>query len=138
MHLTNVTSSVFVNFSESFDPNWKVRVDPFAWYDAFGANYFLPDAFHSESDATLNSFLIDPRYIRQNLPASAYKVNPDGSLDMDLTPYFKPQSYFYAGAIVSGATLLACLGYLGWDLTRRRKKKLAAIAREIPENNSSD
>ena len=123
MHLTNVTSSVFVNFSESFDPNWKVRVGSFAWYNAFGANYFLPDAFHSESDATLNSFLIDPRYIRQNLPASAYKVNPDGSLDVNLTLYFKPQSYFYVGLIVSGTTLLACLGYLGWDFAARRRKR---------------
>ena len=125
MHLTNVTSSVFVNFSESFDSNWKVRVGSFAWYDAFGANYFLPDAFHSKSDATLNSFLINPGSIRQNLPASAYKGNPDGSIDVDLTLYFKPQSYFYVGAIVSGATLLACLGYLGWEVGRRRREEKA-------------
>jgi hypothetical protein len=128
VHLTNVTSSVFVNFSESFDPNWKVHVGPFAWYDAFGANYFLPDSFHFQNDATLNSFIIDPNYIRQNLPASAYKVNPDGSIDVDLTIYFKQQSYFYVGLIISGATLLACLGYVGWDFARRRKKKLAATA----------
>jgi hypothetical protein len=123
VHLTNVTSSVFVNFSDSFDPNWKVHVGPFAWNDVFGANYFLPDAFHAESDATLNSFLIDPSYIRQNLPAAVYKVNPDGSIDVDLTLYFKPQSYFYVGLIVSGATLLACLGYLGWDFAKRRRKE---------------
>jgi hypothetical protein len=122
VHLTNVTSSVFVNFSESFDPNWKVRVGSFAWNDAFDKNYFLPDTFHTESDATLNSFYISPDYIRQNLPASAYTVNPDGSINVDLTIYFKPQSYFYVGVIVSGATLLACLGYLGWELARRQRK----------------
>jgi hypothetical protein len=30
------------------------------------------------------------------------------------------------GLIVSGATLLACLGYLGWEVVRRKKKKLVA------------
>jgi hypothetical protein len=105
-------------------------VGSFAWDDAFGANYFLPDAFHSESDATLNSFVIDPRYIRQNLPASAYKVNPDGSIDIELTSYFKPQSYFYVGLIVSGATLLVCLGYLGWEVAARQRRRRASARKQ--------
>ncbi len=135
MHLNNISAPVFVNFSESFDPNWKVRVGAFAWNKAFRANYFLPDKFHSESDAMLNSFYIDPNYIKQNLPASAYKTNPDGSINVNLTIYFKPQSYFYVGLIISGVTLLGCLGYLGWDFARRRKKNLAAANTIKKEEN---
>jgi hypothetical protein len=44
---------------------------------------------------------------------------------VDLTLYFKPQSYFSVGLIVSGITLLACLGYLGWEVGRRKKRKQA-------------
>ena len=53
---------------------WKVRVGSFAWYDAFGANYFLPDVFHRESDATLSSFLIDPTLY----PAEPARVGVQG------------------------------------------------------------
>lgn len=131
VHLSNISAPVFVNFSEEFDPNWKVRVGSFAWDKVFAANYFLPEAFHSESNATLNSFYIDPNYIRQNFPVSAYKVNQDGSIDMDLTIYFKPQPYLYIGLIVSGAALLACLGYLTFSLFR--KKKNPAIMSMVKE-----
>jgi hypothetical protein len=124
VQLSNISAPVFVNFSDNFDPNWKIRIGAFAWDKVFGKNYFLPDGFHSESDAMLNSFYIDPNYIRQNLPSSAYKVNPDGSIDLDLTIYFKPQSYFYLGLIISGTALLGCFGYLGWDFVKRRKKNL--------------
>jgi hypothetical protein len=135
VQLRDINTPVFVNFSESFDPNWKVRVGSFAWNKVFDTNYFLPDAFHSESDATLNSFYIDPNYIRQHLPTSAYKVNPDGSIDLDLTIYFKPQSHFYIGLIISGTTLFVCLGYLGWDFASRRKKKLATTSTIKEENH---
>ena len=131
VHLSNIRAPAFVNFSDNFDTNWKIRVGSFAWDEAFGADYFLPDKFHSESDATLNSFYIDPNYIRQNLPASAYKINSDGSMDLDLTIYFKPQSYFYVGLIISAVTLFICLGYLGWALVRKRKRKEPAAATRL-------
>lgn len=68
-----------------------------------------------------NGWKIDPEYIRNNFDKSEYKENPDGSIDINLVLYFKPQSYFYLGLLISGTTLLVCLGYLGYDWRKRRK-----------------
>lgn len=70
-----------------------------------------------------NGWTIDPKYIKQNFPKDAYTINEDGSLNLDLTLYFKPQSYFYLGLIISGTTLVLCLGYLGWTGVRSWRKK---------------
>ena len=70
-----------------------------------------------------NQWTIDPDYIRANYPKEYYKENPDGSIDVRMTLYFKPQSYFYLGLIISGTTLLVLIGYLGYDTIRRRKNK---------------
>ncbi len=59
-----------------------------------------------------NSWTIDPEYIKQNFSKEYYKENPEGSIDIELTLYFKPQSYFYLGLIISGTTLLGGIIYL--------------------------
>lgn len=124
MQLKDISSPVYVNFSEEYHPDWKIRVGGFHWSDVLTKkDYFLPDSFHSENDAKLNSFLIDPEYIKQNFPKDSYTVNPDGSISLDLTLYFKPQSYFYLGLIISGTTLVLCLGYLSWSFMKKRKRK---------------
>ena len=69
-----------------------------------------------------NQWTIDPEYIKANFDKSMYKENPDGSIDLELTLYFKPQSYFYLGIIISGTTLILCLGYLGYTFYRKRKQ----------------
>jgi len=123
--LKNISDPVYVNFSESYHPDWKLRAGDFQWFDVLTKkDYFLPDTDHSQNDAKLNSFLIDPAYIRQHLSKDQYRENPDGSIDVDLTLYFKPQSYFYFGLIISGTTLVGCLGYLGYAGIRsyRRRK----------------
>jgi len=71
-----------------------------------------------------NGWTIDPEYIKKNFPKEAYTVNPDGSINLELTLYFKPQSYFYLGLIISGTTLILCLSYLSYDFIKRRKKSL--------------
>jgi hypothetical protein len=81
------------------------------------------DSSHYLVDDYANGWTIDPNYIKQNFDPSDYKMNSDGSIDIDLTLYFKPQSYFYVGLIVSGVTLVVCLGYLGWEVGRRRQGK---------------
>jgi len=67
-----------------------------------------------------NQWTIDPEYIKANFDKSYYKENPDGSIDIELALYFKPQSYFYLGIIISGTTLILCLGYLGYTFYRKR------------------
>ena len=120
--LKNISQPAYLNFSESYHPDWKVRAGKFNWFNVLlDKNYFLPDKYHFKNNAKLNSFLINPEYIKQNFSKEYYKENPDGSIDVELTLYFKPQSYFYLGLFISGTTFLACLVYLGYDHYKRRK-----------------
>ncbi len=77
---------------------------------------------HDLLNKLFNKWTIDPDYIKQNFPKEDYKENPDGSINIDLTLYFKPQSYFYLGLIISILTLIGCLGYLACDFIGRRRK----------------
>ena len=122
--LKNVAAPVYLNFSESYHPGWALKIGAGHVISAMaGRKGFLPDGFHSKSEVGLNSFLVDPSYIKSHFPADAYHVNADGSLDVDLTLYFLPQSFLILGWLVSGAVLSVCLGYLvycGWKLRSAR------------------
>lgn len=88
-------------------------------------SYFYKKPIFDNTHTTVynyaNGWTIDPAYIKQNFDKSYYTENSDGSIDIEMTLYFKPQSYFYLGLIISGTTLLGCLGYLGWGVVSRRK-----------------
>lgn len=43
---------------------------------------------------------------------------------MELVIEFWPQRLFYVGIGISGATLLGCLAYLGYDFMRRKKPEV--------------
>jgi len=70
-----------------------------------------------------NGWEIDPNYIKINFDKSFYKENPDGSIDVELILYFKPQSYFYLGLVISVTTLLGCIGYLILNFIKKRKRR---------------
>ena len=137
VHLKNVSSPVHLNFSEKYHPDWRVRVGVFHWIDVLKQkDYFLPEGFHLKNDSKLNSFVIDPKYIKNNVSRDLYKENLDGSIDVNLTLYFKPQSYFKLGLIISGVSLVGCLGYLGWYWVRR-KMKLTGNKLRMPRQQGS-
>lgn len=112
--LKDMSEPVYVNFSEKYHSDWKIRFGRFNWFDVLrNKNYFLSDGNHFENDAKLNSFLVNPKEVCATVESTC-KKNLDGSYDIDLTLYFKPQSYFYLGLIISGATFIGCLVYLWW------------------------
>lgn len=76
-----------------------------------------------------NQWTIDPEYIRANYPREFYRENSDGTIDVRMTMYFRPQSYFYLGLIISGLTLFGCVSYLvvSGVRGRRRGEELAKI-----------
>ena len=53
--------------------------------------------------------------------------NPDGTYDMEIVVEFWPQRLFYVGVGISGATLLFCLTYLGFDFYRRKKTREVSL-----------
>jgi len=122
--LKNIKEKIYVNFSEKYHFDWNLKIGKFNWFNVLiSKNYFLENRYHSKNDAGLNSFLIDPEYIKQNFDKSCYTENPNGSINMEITLYFKPQSYFYLGLVISIVALLSCLTYLGYYFIKRRKKK---------------
>ncbi len=70
-----------------------------------------------------NGWTIDPQYIKDHYSKDYYTENPDGSINIELIMYFKPQSYFYIGLIISGLTLISCIIYLIYDYLMNRKAK---------------
>lgn len=68
-----------------------------------------------------NQWTIDPEYIKKHYSREYYKENPDGSIDVRMTLYFQPQSYFYLGLIISGSMLILFMGYIWYDSYRRKK-----------------
>lgn len=111
IELQNVSKPFYLNFTDSFNPNWELRLGDFHWFDALiKENYFL-SVNHFASDAGLNSFFVDPGIVCK-IEVNGCTKNADGSYSMHLTLYFKPQSYLYLGLIISGLTLLGVIGSL--------------------------
>ena len=136
-----------IHFLESFHYGWNLYINKFDSDQNCGEYILFPeerttecllkkgttikdrldtkilDAEHIVSpDGYTNTWIVDSDEIKQGFNRSYYKENSDGSIDMELTLYFKPQSYLYLGLIISGTTLLGCLEYLGVDLIKRKKK----------------
>lgn len=61
--------------------------------------------------------------------ANAWYIDPKeiGKENFTITLYFRSQSLFYLGLMISGVTLLFCVGYLVWDW--REDKRLTPTTR---------
>lgn len=152
--IKNLKNSQKFVFSESFHPEWSLYLDKneefICDYLGFNENekkytecfresnfldvlkntfYLFKKPIFKETHKLIhgyaNSWSIDPIYIKENFSKNFWKENSDGSIDVVLTLYFKPQSYFNIGFIISGITFIGCFSYLGWygiqKLTLRRK-----------------
>lgn len=128
LSLKNLSEPTYVNFSEKYDPDWKIRPGTLHWLDALmQRNYFLSENFHFESGFGFNAFLIDPEYIKQNFPKAAYTINPDGSLNLNLTLYFKPQSYYLIGLLISIAVFVVSIIFLGYSFSKKHWQRKKGI-----------
>jgi len=127
--IKNLSGSTYLNFSDKFHPDWKLRAGNFNWFSAiFSNNYFLPDKNHFESDARLNSFFLDPENICESRFFDSARddmtciKNADGTFDLNLTLYFKPQSYLYLGLVFLAMTFLIIISYFAKSLINKIKK----------------
>lgn len=114
IRLRGISSPVYLNFSESYHPGWVIFPKRLNRFGTLAEGESEPGSFfHFKNEANLNSFFIDPEYVKRSYPASRYKENEGGSIDMDLTVYFNPQKYFYLGSLVSLSFFIFCVLYLG-------------------------
>lgn len=107
-------------FTESFHPNWILS----SARERDGKYFEIPKESHLKANGYANFWAID---VNNFCEKSLCINNPDGSRTLFMTLNFSSQRWFYLGLLISGTTLLACLGYLGYDFIRNRK-----LAQEKP------
>ena len=139
VHIKGATTPFYLAMSEAYHPQWQAQLTNNKIQGFF--NKWIPwvkpdrisDDKHFELDGFLNGWFVEPEQLCAN-NNSACKKNPDGSYDIEMTVEFFPQRWFYLGLLISGTTLLSCLGYLGYDLARRRKNKSNLISPQPPHH----
>ena len=78
----------------------------------------LPEENHLTANGYANSWLIETDKICSQTDFCV--KNPDGTYDFELVVEFWSQRLFYIGLFVSGITLFGCLGYLMYDILKKR------------------
>lgn len=136
-----------LDFLQSFNSRWKIYLDPLKGKSCSPKNnysslpsgecpshdYFFEgeemgyafrksdfEVSHSMIFDFANRWELDPEFIKNNFPKEYYRENPDGSLDIDLTIYFLPQSYFYLGLIIDFVIVFVSLIFLNIYFLRRK------------------
>lgn len=117
-------------FNESYHEGWKAyimksnthqnsQLPAGRLYETWFREH-IPDNYHWTANGYANSWWIKLDEIKR---PGDYIQNPDGSIDFELVLEFWPQRLFYIGSFISGTVFLCCLGYIGYDLARRKKSK---------------
>jgi len=154
VYLYNLKNKTNIEFHQSYNSQWKLYLKsnpgnslckPSGYYKnsktteceqttqlfeisdiAYIWQNSMSDDTHKMVNEYANGWIIDPEYIIANYPEEYYNKNPDGSIDIELTLYFKPQSYFYMGLMISGIAFILCIRYLYRDWKKKTPNKSTA------------
>lgn len=132
VHIKSVKNPIMLSYADTFNAGWKLYLadSSESANQANTGNILFPKrsrdivplpSEHIHVNGYANGWLIDPAYIKQHYSSKYYHQNPDGSMDMNLVVYFKPQSYFYMGLVISGLTLVGIVGSLAFISWRNHK-----------------
>ncbi len=118
----NVSGEIYVNFTETYHPNWYIYSNELSWWQRFTAqNTEQAGVEHEESWVGFNQFRVNTEeYCSLN---DCHK-NDDGTYSFGMTLFFQPQRHFFTGVTFSFFVLLACLAYLGIDRSKRSNNKI--------------
>jgi len=111
--VANATEPFLLVFSESYHDQWKAYVNSgggdVGWIEAFWRDT-VPEGQHIMANGYANAWYIDPAELGVEE-------------EFSMTLYYKPQSLFYVGLVLSGVALVVCIGILLWCWRWRRKPK---------------
>ncbi|MBM3282935.1 hypothetical protein FJY90_01650 [Candidatus Gottesmanbacteria bacterium] len=125
-------------FSESFHEGWKLYVSGNSSREGgteIVASYFegeIKEGAHRNIFLDRNTFetwgrkpLAEDKHLLVNGYANSWYITPEdagASEDYEMIIEFAPQRLFYIGLVISGLTLLGCLGYLGIEKLRNMSR----------------
>lgn len=146
INISNITKNTNLVFHQSYNSQWKLFLisnpsdswcKPSEYYEntktteceytekifelsdlAYILNKPIFKDMHLVVNEYANGWTIDPEYIKVNYPQEFYNENQNGGLEIEMVLYFKPQSYFYVGLIISGLVFIGCVGYLLRDFQK--------------------
>lgn len=120
--IKNISTPRLLTLNQSFNNNWIVLPDTLSEANCqnclkkspsvnFGElGYFWGKPLfvntHTRVNDYANGWYISSSDIQQHLPSSVYRLNNDGTVDVALQIYFKSQSLFYNGVVVSAVYVL--------------------------------
>lgn len=113
--INNLDGEINLIFLERYSPFWKLYLN--------GSEKIVPTIAHSQIYNYANAWKISSDEIIKTVSKNEYKLNPDGSINLNIDLYFEPQKYFISSNIVSLLTLLIILCYFSLKLIMRLNKK---------------
>ena len=135
--LENIKGQTGLNFLEFYDRYFKLYLQPIGSgdfvkqinlkvFELEDLSYLYRKPVFEQSHKLFygyaSSWLIDPNKIKDNFSTKYYQINPDGSLNMELVLYFKPQSLYYWSLLVSLISVVGCVIYLViYNILRKKK-----------------
>jgi hypothetical protein len=130
--ISKATLPFVLSFAEAFNDGWKLYLEPVngkpgrapGLGNDFGYLKAQPlfDMAHFKINGYANGWTVDPLYIKTHFSTKYWRQNADGSLDFNLVIYFRPQSWFYVGLVISSVALVGCVGFLVFARRQRRRK----------------
>lgn len=121
----NLKSKQDLVFLESYHSGWKLYLVANSRYDMgveqkfFEKNeLFAPfrrpvfEENHNEYGSYGNKWILDSSLIKSKFNKSFYRQNKDGSIDLEMIMYFRPQLYFYLGVVMTLITLTTSIIFL--------------------------
>lgn len=110
IEIKNINSEINLNFLQAYNSNWNliilkkdnnkdIKISSSVQDIVVGSSKV---SFENIQDSGFsNNWVIDSMYIKQNFSKDYYTEYEDGSIDINLLLYFKPQLYFYFGILFS-------------------------------------
>jgi len=139
--IENASEPFYLVFSEPYHPSWKayintdqVKFTPIVTY----SNLNIAECKHEhkffetkELKRIFSKSIPEKDHFVVNGYANAWYINPQElgtGENFTITLYFKPQSYFYVGIVISVLTFIACMGYLLYSWKRKMMNKITGRA----------
>ncbi|MEK9207829.1 MAG: hypothetical protein AAB922_05055, partial [Patescibacteria group bacterium] len=149
LYIKNVNNPQDLKFNDSFQNDWKLYLNKnpdlafcttltfatnntteckskFTLFDPSEMTYLwnkpVFSESHSTADGSNNTWTIDSEYIKNKFSKDYYTLNKDGSINIEMVMYFKPQLYPYYGLIISFTVITLSTGYLMFILLRKNEK----------------